>query len=84
MKLYNGYSPNGFRVAVFMYEKGIELPVVPIDVMKGEARTPAHLSRNSLGEIPVLELDTGEHLSESVAICRYLESQFPNNPLDHL
>jgi len=81
MKLYNGFSPNGFRVAAFMHEKGIEIPVEPIDVMKGEARTLEHIARNSLGEIPVLELDDGNFLTESVAICRYLESQHPQNPL---
>lgn len=81
MKLYNGLSPNGFRVAAFMQEKGINLAVEPIDVMKGEARTQAHLARNSLGEIPLLELDDGSFLSESIAICRYLEALYPETPL---
>lgn len=81
MKLFNGYSPNGFRVAAFMHEKGIELPIHNINVMEREARSAEHLKRNSLGEIPVLELDDGSYLSESVAICRYLESQFPDKPL---
>lgn len=81
MKLYNGFSPNGFRVAAFMQEKGISLAVEPINVTKGEARTPAHLARNSLGEIPLLELDDGGYLSESIAICRYLEAVYPETPL---
>lgn len=81
MKLYNGLSPNGFRVAAFMFEKDIKLPTENVDVMKGEARQTAHLARNSLGEIPVLELDDGSYLSESVAICRYLETQYPAPPL---
>lgn len=81
MKLYNGLSPNGFRVAAFIQEKGIEIEVETIDVMKGEARAEAHRARNSLGEVPVLALDDGSFLSESVAICRYLEAIYPNNPL---
>ncbi|GAB5382263.1 MAG: glutathione S-transferase family protein [Aliiglaciecola sp.] len=81
MKLYNGLSPNGFRVAAFIKEKGIEIEVETIDVMKGEARAEAHRARNSLGEVPVLALDDGSFLSESVAICRYLEAIYPNNPL---
>lgn len=81
MKIYNGFSPNGLRVAAFIQEKGIDISVVPIDVMKGETRTEAHLKRNSLGEIPVLELDDGTYVSESIAICRYLESLYPEPAL---
>lgn len=81
MKLYNGLSPNGLRVAAFMHEKGIDIPVVKIDVMQGETRTTAHLLRNTLGEIPVLELDDGTYISESIAICRYLESLYPKPAL---
>lgn len=81
MKLYNGLSPNGFRVAAFMMEKGIDIATESIDVMTGEARSKEHLARNSLGEVPVLELDDGSYLSESVAICGYLEALYPDLPL---
>ncbi len=81
MKLYAGVAPNAFRVLAFMEEKNIEIPIEKLDVMKGETRLESHLKRNSLGEIPVLELDDGSFLSESVAICRYLESAFPQPPL---
>lgn len=81
MKLYIGLSPNGLRVSAFMQEKGIEIPTEAVDVMQGEARAEAHLARNSLGEIPVLELDDGSYLSESIAICRYLESLYPEPAL---
>jgi len=74
MKLYNGLSPNGARVGIFLAEKGIELPTVEIDVMKGETQTPTFLKINSLGQVPVLELDDGTIITESVAICWYLES----------
>ena len=74
MKLYNGMSPNGARVAIFLAEKKIELPTVEIDVMKGETQTPSYLKINSLGQVPVLETDDGTIITESVAICRYIEA----------
>jgi glutathione S-transferase len=81
MKLYTGQAPNALRVSVFLAEKKMDIPIVPIDVMKGDTRTAEHRERNSLGEIPVLELDDGSYLSESVAICRYFELLNPEPPL---
>ena len=81
MKLYNFRSPNGFRVSAFMIEKGIEIPTQRVDLMAGEGRQPAFLSVNSRGEVPVLELDSGERIAESVAICRYLDALHPEKPL---
>ena len=81
MKLYNGLSPNGARVAIFLAEKKIELPTQAIDIMKGETRTEEFLRVNSLGQVPVLELDDGRHLTESIAICRYLEHLHPEPAL---
>ena len=81
MKLYNGKSPNGMRVEIFIAEKGMKIPTQDVDVMKGQTRQPEHLARNSLGEVPVLELDDGSFLTESIAICRYLEEQNPEPPL---
>lgn len=74
-------SPNTRRVRIFMAEKGLDIPVTVIDMMKGENATPDFLAKNSLGALPVLELDDGSHLSESVAICRYLEELYPTPPL---
>lgn len=81
MKLFTGPTPNGARVAVFLAEKGIEIETETLDVLAGEARAPAHRARNSLGQVPVLELDDGRFLAESVAICRYLEARHPEPPL---
>ncbi|MEO0997760.1 MAG: glutathione S-transferase family protein [Pseudomonadota bacterium] len=81
MKLYSGLSPNGLRAGVFLAEKGIELPTVDIDIPGGQARTAAFRQKNSLGEVPVLELDDGTFLTESLAICRYLEALHPDPPL---
>lgn len=76
-KLYNGFSPNGARVAAFLAEKDVTIPTVDVSVLKGETRTPEFRKINSLGQIPVLELNDGTILTESVAICRYLESLYP-------
>lgn len=81
MKLYNGMSPNGARVQIFLAEKGIELPTQNVDLMAGDGQDPEFLKVNALGQVPVLELDAGRHLTESVAICRYLESLHPEPSL---
>lgn len=81
MKLINSRTPNSLRVSAFLAEKGIELPVETVDVLGGGTRTPEFLAINSLGEVPVLQLDDGTYLSESVAICRYLEECFPEPSL---
>ncbi|MDH3665523.1 MAG: glutathione S-transferase family protein [Paracoccaceae bacterium] len=81
MKLYDAMTPNSLRVNVFLAEKGIEVAREKIDVMQGGTRTPAFLAKNSLGELPVLELDDGRILTESVAICRYFEALHPKPSL---
>jgi glutathione S-transferase len=48
-----------------------------VDILAGQSRTPQFLAKNSSGGVPVLELGDGSHLSESVAICRYLEGLHP-------
>ncbi len=77
MKLYDALTPNSLRVHVFLAEKGIDVARQPINVLGGETRTPTFLAINSLGELPVLEADDGRILTESVAICRYLEELHP-------
>ena len=62
---------------MFLAEKGVELPVVPVDVLAGENRQEAHLGRNSHGQTPALELDDGTFISEVLPICEYLEERFP-------
>jgi glutathione S-transferase len=82
MKLYNlraGVNPR--RVRIFLAEKAIAVPMVEVDMEKGENRTPAFLAKNPLGGLPVLELDDGSMLTESVAICRYFEEVQPAPPL---
>ena len=82
MKLYDlkaGLNPR--RVRIFLAEKGIDIPIVPIDMDAGENATAEVLKLNPLGKLPVLVLDDGTVLTESVAICRYLESLHPEPPL---
>ena len=81
MKLYSAPSVNPRRVRIFLAEKGNEIPRVDLNILKGESRTPEILRLNSLGQVPVLEFDDGRVLTESVAICRFLECEFPDPPL---
>ena len=82
MKLYDFKTgPNPRRVRIFLAEKGIEVPLVHVDIMKREQKAPEFLKKNPIGSIPVLELDDGTCISESVAICRYFEEVHPEPPL---
>lgn len=82
MKLYDGgRAPNPRRVRIFLTEKGIEVPLVPVDMGAMGHRSPEVASRNPLRRLPVLELDDGTVITESVAICRYFEETHPEPPL---
>lgn len=79
MKLYDSKrAPNPRRVRWVMAEKSIDdIEIVEVDVFKGEHRTPEYLARAGIANVPALELDDGTTITESVAICRYLESLYP-------
>ena len=83
MKLYGAPmpAPNPRRVRIFLAEKGIELAETPVDLMKREHKSPEHRQRNSLGQVPTLELDDGTAISETVSICRYFEALHPEPAL---
>jgi glutathione S-transferase len=82
MKLYDGgRAPNPRRVRIFLAEKGIEVPLVPVDMGAMGHRSPEIASRNPLRRLPVLELDDGTIITESVAICRYFEEMQPEPAL---
>lgn len=82
MKLYDGgRAPNPRRVTVFLKEKGIEVEIVPVDMGSFGHKSPEITSKNPLQRLPVLELDDGTILCESVAICRYFEEIQPDPPL---
>jgi glutathione S-transferase len=78
MKIYDfAFAPNPRRLRIFVAEKGLKIPVEQVDIFTGQNRTPEMLAKNPAGGLPVMELDDGTHLAESVAICRYLESLHP-------
>ncbi|MBS0334906.1 MAG: glutathione S-transferase [Proteobacteria bacterium] len=79
MKLYDTpLAPNPRRVRWFMAEKGIDdIEVVTFNLMKGEHRAPDYVAKAGLPVVPSLELDDGTTIAESVAICRFLESRYP-------
>ena len=80
MKVYDTpLAPNPRRVRWFMAEKGInDIEVVTLNLMEGQHRTPDYLRKAGLPNVPMLELDDGTCITESVAICRYLESRYPS------
>ena len=82
MKLYDGgRAPNPRRVAIFLAEKNIEVPKISVDMAALEHKSEAILQRNPMARLPILELDDGTCISESVAICRYFEELQPEPPL---
>jgi glutathione S-transferase len=82
MKLFSSpVAPNPRRVRIFLAEKGISVPTVNVDLAKLEQKTADFTAINPLQRIPALVLDSGEVISESVAICRYFEEVQPDPPL---
>jgi len=82
LKLYDYKSaPNPRRVRIFLAEKGLEVPMVQVDIPTAENRKPPYTDKNPMGGVPMLELDDGTYIAESVAICRYFEAAHPNPPL---
>jgi glutathione S-transferase len=79
LKLYDSRrAPNPRRVRWFMAEKGVEdIEIVDIDIFGGQHRQPEYLAKAGLPNVPALEMDDGRTITESVAICRYLESLYP-------
>jgi glutathione S-transferase len=83
MKLYGAPkpAPNPRRVRMFLAEKGIDLAETPVDLATREHKSPEYREKNSLGQVPTLELDDGTTISETVAICRYFEELQPEPSL---
>src|SRR5262245_21771930 len=82
MKLYDGgRAPNPRRVRVFLAEKGISVPLQPVDLGAMQHKTEAYAAINPLQRVPALELDDGTIITESIAICRYFEALKPDPAL---
>ena len=82
MKLYqNAGSPNSRRVRIFLAEKALSIPLIPIDLSKGEQHSDAYRAINSRRVVPTLVLEDGTAIGEVPAILRYLEEIHPQTPL---
>ncbi len=79
MKLYDApVAPNPRRVRWVMAEKGItDIDVIQVSIPEGEHKRPGYLAKAGLAQLPMLEMDDGTAVTESIAICRYLESLYP-------
>jgi len=82
MKVYDFVgAPNPKKLRVYLAEKGLQIPCQQVNIVTQENRTPEFLKKNPLGGLPVLELDDGSHLTESLAIIEYLEELHPTPPM---
>jgi glutathione S-transferase len=82
MKLYGfAFAPNPRKLFVYMQEKGLDFEWVPVDLPAGEHRQDWFRKKNPMLSLPVLELDDGRCLTESLPIIEYLEESFPDPPL---
>jgi glutathione S-transferase len=78
MRLFDfNRAPNPRRTRIFIAEKGLEIPMVTVNLFRMEQLTPEFLAINPQGTVPVLETDDGTYLTETVAICSYLETLHP-------
>jgi glutathione S-transferase len=82
MKLYDyPQSPNCRKVRLYLAEKGLSVPLQPVNLLTGEQRSSDFLQRNPFGAVPILELDDGTVIPESLAIIEYLEELHPEPSL---
>jgi glutathione S-transferase len=78
---YFPVAPNPTKVRIYLAEKGLELEQVRVNLPEGEQKSPEHLARNPFGKLPVLELDDGTYLTESLAIIELFEELHPEPPM---
>jgi glutathione S-transferase len=78
VKFYDyGIAPSPRKVRLFIAEKGLSIPTESVDLRINAQLDPKFLAKNPGGTVPVLELDDGTQLTESLAICHYLEGVHP-------
>ena len=83
MKIFEtATAPNPRRVRIFLAEKGLldKVEFVQVDLLKGENLTPEYAAKNPMKKVPVMELDDGSCIAETMAICRYFEEAYPDAP----
>jgi glutathione S-transferase len=83
MLLYDAPSPapNPRRVRIYLAEKGISVPTKQLSIMTAEHKAPDFVAKYPPGQLPVLELDNGRMIGETIAICRYFEALHPEPPM---
>jgi glutathione S-transferase len=82
MKLYHSASsPNSRRVRIFLAEKGLSIPLVTVDLGKGEQHSDAYRAINPRRVVPILVLEDGTVIGEVPAIWRYIEEAHPTPAL---
>ena len=83
MKLYldTSRAPNPRKVRIYLAEKGLTLPLTELNLRAGEQRSPEFVKKNPFAGVPILELDDGTVIAESLAIIEYLEEIYPEPPL---
>jgi len=82
MKLYNYFrSSASFRVRIALELKGLSYEYVPVHLPKGEHKQPSYAAVSPAMLVPSLQLDSGEHLGQSMAIIEYLDETHPEPPL---
>ena len=81
MRAYDSFGPNPRALRMFLLEKALTLPTIPVDLLVGENRQAPYTDRNPGGQVPALELDDGRVIGETVAIFEYLEDRHPTPPL---
>jgi len=75
------FAPNPRKLRTYLVEKGLEIPFVIVYLVNGEHQSEEFLAKNPFGKLPLLELDDGSYLSESLAIIEYLEELHPDPPM---
>ena len=80
-QIYDSFGMNPRTLRFFMLEKGLDVPRREMDILGAENRQPSYLKLNPAGQLPALELSDGTIISETPAICEYIEEQFPTPPL---
>ncbi|MBL0923531.1 MAG: glutathione S-transferase family protein [Sphingomonadaceae bacterium] len=83
MLLYDAAAPapNPRRVRMYLAEKGISVPTKQLSIMSGEHKSAEFTAKYPPGQLPVLELDDGRMIGETIAICRYFEMLHPHPPM---
>lgn len=74
-------APNPRRVRIYLAEKGLTVPTQSLSILAGEHKAPEFVAKYPAGQLPVLELDDGRMIGETIAICRYFETLHPEPPL---